>query len=862
MNDIFNSKVKTIAEANRIPKHFIPKFKKKLLKYGIKTIADLENADDEVAQRLHFEEDNLHDIHTYLKNHNPIIELSQINYFSVRLKNKKVVFSHLKTLLYFSGDFFREADVDIIKRYAKSKDDSLLDDYEVQAYEFSLSLTKVEKEWLNLDAVNRLTSIKKDRLTELIKSGKIKANPTKKSFLINSKEIKRIKAVQDKWMSLLDTINQRSQELEAKYGSIYIEHRQKLMRYLEENDFFGVHFYKYENIEFNFFINLKKAQMYKDDLFLLKNDKDKLFAGVDVFLIIFDRKNEELIENLRLFHITKNTKARLKYDEFLKYEVPVTKKHHAMVYLQLMMADKELYMMTNDELMELAMRCKTKNEKITLARFSTYLKNKQVVGYTPLSVTKSTFYTMDTDAYPLKQIASMAKAIFDKVEYKENHIVEKAFESDFICQTWLYVSVLFITGWRSSDILKNWKYLDGIDIEDFEMKAKLDRLPVAELLKAANILISKIELNPTYPSKTGIKASGCLTAAMTEGMKEHFGLIMLILAHHEKNGNKGQLVHVRRNDYARNETLVSIFGQYMRDGLNDNNLLTRKMNKFYLQGIEKISRNQGDSPLTSYTIAAQARNHKINNLLQSETTNIYLRDGAFTGETIELISHEICERGVLGFVPYLFLESCFDNFNALTTPDQTKLIQSIHLSPLEINVLIHMKFQLDEISDNYFQKLDFINSYKRRETNAHVLIKLQDLKQSNLLTTANTLMAYHAIGNGYGFAKEDGNYCLLRAINMACAMPTQKDCTHCPYCVITKIGVQSVFKRYSEALKRYNDKLNPKDLMVINTIIKPAINELATFIYDRLDKKEQQQFIYLIASEKERIEDKVKRKEY
>lgn len=626
--DDFNTKINDIANLYDIPKRYLNRFKKKLIKYGIENSKVLEEIYDEIIQRLNYERDNLANIFDFLAIQNPDFELKTINYLTMRLRERKIVFTHQNTLIYFTGDFFTISKLDIIKLYSKTQDESLLNNYEIKPNELLKKSDCCNEEWIRLDNLTKLLSIDQNNLVSLIESGDIKAKPTKTSFLVSKKQIDRIISEQSTWLSLLDTVDRRSEKLKSEFSSNHSEDRQKLMRFLSNNNFLDIEFKGYGAIKFSQFEIRKDKNKYEKDLFFRETEKIKFFKSIDVFLISFNSRKEDLILKLRQYNITKNSKTREKYDEFLKYEVSLIKNQHAMVYLNLIFADKELFMMNNIEFKEFAAFCRTKNENIALAQFANYLKTKCIVGYTHVSRDNSPpLYTFDTNAYTLKQIVCLAKAIFEKSELKKNNVIIKALESDFICQAWLFVSIFFIVGWRSADVFRNWKYLDSIDIEDFETKVKSDLIPTAELIKAADIIINKIELNPNYPHKTGTKASGYLDVTMTESIKAHIGLILLILANHKKNGKHGQLLLQKSEKYQNNQTLVSIFGSNLQDALNNENFQTRKMNKYYLQSIHKIAQNHGNSPLAAYTIAALARNHKIN-FIPSNTTSIYLEDGS------------------------------------------------------------------------------------------------------------------------------------------------------------------------------------------------------------------------------------------
>ena len=86
-----------------------------------------------------------------------------------------------------------------------------------------------------------------------------------------------------------------------------------------------------------------------------------------------------------------------------------------------------------------------------------------------------------------------------------------------------------------------------------------------------------------------------------------------------------------------------------------------------------------------YMLAALARSHKGTYGEFAEHTSTYLNDAKMSGYTPEFVAKELFERGVLSVIPSMLLKMVAgDEYKKLSVKGQTKMIQALNMSPLEV----------------------------------------------------------------------------------------------------------------------------------------------------------------------------------
>lgn len=102
-------------------------------------------------------------------------------------------------------------------------------------------------------------------------------------------------------------------------------------------------------------------------------------------------------------------------------------------------------------------------------------------------------------------------------------------------------------------------------------------------------------------------------------------------------------------------------------------------------------------PLVAYHLASVMRSHKLSYGKPSETTDVYLHDASFSGQTPEYVIYQMWERGVCSFVVDVMLKKCYgESYSCLTMSQQTEVITGMNLTPAKItNILRYVQIAED-----------------------------------------------------------------------------------------------------------------------------------------------------------------------
>ena len=225
---------------------------------------------------------------------------------------------------------------------------------------------------------------------------------------------------------------------------------------------------------------------------------------------------------------------------------------------------------------------------------------------------------------------------------------------------------------------------------------------------------------------------------------------------------------------------------------------SRRLNKSYLQGLEQAARDNGNTVLVSHVIAAYARNHA-----DADTTVVYLRDHGLTGETAGVVLFMMMQRGVFGADLYHALLAAYpDTFKSLSAGEQTRLMAKIPLSAYELETSGAVLAASEEI-------------YGR--------LSLGDTK-----VPSETLKAMLAVTQGRGRAKEEGIYCMRKALGLCCDHPLYGSCIAnlCPSHIFTAEGIPSLLRVLRDYAGKYRRTGNVKYAAALKKCIIPAFQEI------------------------------------
>lgn len=643
-------------------------------------------------------------------------------------------------------------------------------------------------------AANRL-GVKRQIVEEWVDEGRIKVQ----NGLILIKNVEMIKIELEKYISLETYLKQHDS---AQFNSRYARNREKYIDYLEANQFFGLNIIHKADFQYPYEAN---ASFYFEvkDLKLLDTKSNNFFKFFGLQesekcqLIIEECKNE-LTRKLLISFL----------DTIESYSPPVT----AFVTKAI---NIDLKQISEKDVAEILSELEFIYSKDLLIAFVEYANTKLSLNLGKIE-RKTSQINKDIGAYPYRIYVAIAKAIFFEGSLSENHVLEKCFEKSVNFETWLYLSIHFVCGWRSQDICENWPYLSdekvkkiNIDINTLKDDILQDRIDASMYYELGAFIEKSIELSATKAHKTG-KASDLLAPIGNE-LKVFFGRLALISVYHYSMRQEGRLISGRTKEYLNYIHFRDVFGDAVYKLIGRKHLSSRKLNKSYLQSLEERARKNGAGTMTAYTIASYARNHS-----DIDTTAIYIYDHGLNGETAEVVLAMMMDRGVFGTIRYKeFLTAFPDAFARLSAQEQTKLLAECKTSSYELEIM----------GSDMMAELELKENFEEGNT-----------KQSLII-----LNEMFEIAQGFGKAKEPGIYCKKRAVGEACDNPIFESCIAnvCPYLVFTEVGIRSLVNVVNTYAEKARITTNPKYENILRKVILPAYKEILSEISKRMRPEEK-----------------------
>ena len=375
----------------------------------------------------------------------------------------------------------------------------------------------------------------------------------------------------------------------------------------------------------------------------------------------------------------------------------------------------------------------------------------------------------DNTAYPLKDFSFMAYILFNEKAWYDRALVEKALHEKKYADMWLYISLHFVCGLRSTDLER----LPAPELP-YERKLLMEKIADGDFRgKEAVSLVEHWEylagMTMGQPNKTGrFSLIPDVKFFVAESLKEPIGIMLAIaLSHHEK-GDKcirpaAEISHIK-----------AFLGDDFAEVAGKRRFMTRRANKAYIQGIEATAEVEPGSA-KGYMLAALARSHKGGIGELAEMTEVYLRDAAFTGYKPDFILREMFERGIFGFIPALLLnEYCHEDYRKLGVSGQTKIIKMIGLSPM----------QLESIVSSIDRSMD------RAEKAVGEILSMVDNSKEAVHKVLQNLCA------GEIPAKQEEMLCLRFAAGLPCCHSDRGCCMGCGFEIYTKTAFHILMQEY------------------------------------------------------------------
>ena len=579
----------------------------------------------------------------------------------------------------------------------------------------------------------------------------------------------------------------------VELGAATIKHREKVSGFLLDNEWFGVS------------INLDDYTITEKDAEVLKNHiKDYLTTppGIKSMEGIFSKK----------FPSTSELFVQFAEEEKLSE----TNRFYLLDFLAYYLT-KDLFLYSDAEvetLVEVATEALTKLQGNILIQFIKWLLNKGITRYR-VSFEMTKRYTIESanGAYELDEYLELMYYLFNEDYIIKNDMLSKAANSKNYADTWLYLGLHFICALRSTDLERLGH-------------PKLTREPL-EVLEAvvdgtwssseARRTLLSITTRLTYLNLTPNKTKNASNVAqlkfhVPESCQVLIGTLLAICEAHFQL----QIPYNAENPLIRQiktyEKITSYMGEEIGNLFLERNFSSRSANKSYLQSVamlaDDVLEEKSELNIKGYFLAALARSHKGDFNEFAQTTTTYLKDAQLGQLKPEMVAKELFERGVLSMIPSMLLTIVTrGKYKKLSPSQQTQMIKSLDLTPIEIEKTLELSIRADSRSQQ----------------------ALKTLVENNV-DPEQLLTICHRIGNGEAFSKQGESMCLLSALGKLCPYDDRQHCVGCQYELQTKSTLLLLIGEFNRLNKQYskltNDLERGKVRAILEKQIKPCLTEM------------------------------------
>lgn len=579
----------------------------------------------------------------------------------------------------------------------------------------------------------------------------------------------------------------------VELGAATIKHREKVSGFLLDNEWFGVS------------INLDDYTISEKDAEVLKNHiKDYLTTppGIKSMEGIFSKK----------FPSTSELFVQFAEEEKLSE----TNRFYLLDFLAYYLT-KDLFLYSDAEvetLVEVATEVLTKSQGNILIQFIKWLLNKGVTRYR-VSFEMTKRYTIESanGAYELDEYLELMYYLFNENYIIKNDMLCKAANSKNYADTWLYLGLHFICALRSTDLERLGH-------------PKLTREPL-EVLEAvvdgtwssseARRTLLSITTRLTYLNLTPNKTKNASNVAqlkfhVPESCQVLIGTLLAICEAHFQL----QIPYNAENPLIRQiktyEKITSYMGEEIGNLFLERNFSSRSANKSYLQSVamlaDDVLEEKSELNIKGYFLAALARSHKGDFNEFAQTTTTYLKDAQLGQLKPGMVAKELFERGVLSMIPSMLLTIVTrGKYKKLSPSQQTQMIKSLDLTPIEIEKTLELSIRADSRSQQ----------------------ALKTLVENNV-DPEQLLTICHRIGNGEAFSKQGESMCLLSALGKLCPYDDRQHCVGCQYELQTKSTLLLLIGEFNRLNKQYqklkNELERGKVRAILEKQIKPCLTEM------------------------------------
>lgn len=586
----------------------------------------------------------------------------------------------------------------------------------------------------------------------------------------------------------------------VELGDATIKHREKVSGFLLDNDWFGVS------------INLDDYTITEKDAEVLKNHiKNYLTTppGIKSMEAIFSKKFPSTSE---LFNQFVKEEKLGKSDtfyllDFLAYNLT-----------------KDLFLYSDSEvekLVEVATENLTKLLGNVLIQFIKWLLNKGVTRYR-VSFEMTKRYTIESTngAYELDEYLELMYYLFNEDYIIKNDMLSKAANSKDYADTWLYLGLHFICALRTTDLERLGH-------------PKLTREPL-EVLEAvvdgtwssseARRTLLSITTRLTYLNLTPNKTKNAsnvtqLKFHVPESCQVLIGTLLAICEAHFQLQIPYNLESPLIRRIKTYEKITSYMGEEIGNLFLERNFSSRSANKSYLQSVamlaDDILEDKSELNIKGYFLAALARSHKGDFNEFAQTTTTYLKDAQLGQLKPEMVAKELFERGVLSMIPSMLLTIVTrGKYKELSPSQQTQMIKSLDLTPVEIEKTLELSIKADT-----------------RSQQALKILVENKVEPEQLLTIC------HRIGNGEAFSKQGESMCLLSALGKLCPYDDRQHCVGCQYELQTKSTLLLLIGEFNRLNKQYQKLKNKLERGKVRAILEQQIKPCLTEMLEALSEQ-------------------------
>ena len=583
-------------------------------------------------------------------------------------------------------------------------------------------------------------------------------------------------------------------------GASTIKYREKVSEFLLDNEWFGVS------------INLDDYTISEKDAEVLKNHiKNYLTTppGIKSMEAIFSKKFPSTSE---LFNQFVKEEKLGKSDtfyllDFLAYNLT-----------------KDLFLYSDSEvekLVEVATENLTKLLGNVLIQFIKWLLNKGVTRYR-VSFEMTKRYTIESTngAYELDEYLELMYYLFNEDYIIKNDMLSKAANSKDYADTWLYLGLHFICALRSTDLERLGH-------------PKLTREPL-EVLEAvvdgtwssseARRTLLSITTRLTYLNLTPNKTKNAsnvtqLKFHVPESCQVLIGTLLAICEAHFQLQIPYNLESPLIRRIKTYEKITSYMGEEIGNLFLERNFSSRSANKSYLQSVamlaDDILEDKSELNIKGYFLAALARSHKGDFNEFAQTTTTYLKDAQLGQLKPEMVAKELFERGVLSMIPSILLTIVTrGKYKELSPSQQTQMIKSLDLTPVEIEKTLELSIKADT-----------------RSQQALKILVENKVEPEQLLTIC------HRIGNGEAFSKQGESMCLLSALGKLCPYDDRQHCVGCQYELQTKSTLLLLIGEFNRLNKQYQKLKNKLERGKVRAILEQQIKPCLTEMLESLSEQ-------------------------